>query len=355
MICKTSASERNHNKVNMIKIQNIAKYYHNRRFSISKLRPSLIRAIDDISFEINENETLGLVGESGCGKSTLGKVILRLTEPDSGNVFFNDIDITKLRQEEVRKLRPKMQMVFQDSYSSLNPRFTIGDIIAEPCDIHTNMTKAQKRERVLELLELVNLKAAHAARYSHELSEGQRQRVNIARALALNPRFIVCDEPISALDVSVQAQVVNLLKDLQLKLGLTYLFISHDLSMVRYISDRIAVMYLGKIVEFADSKELFENPLHPYTMSLISSIPIPDPKKERKRKPILLKSEASIHTAHHDGCIFYKRCPFGEDICGITKPEYNEVSPRHHVACHFAKSWEQSKIDFSCSLGAYTA
>jgi len=324
----------------MISLENISKHYKNTNSLLTFKRSAIIRAVDEVSLMINENETLGLVGESGCGKSTLGKVVLRLLEPTSGNVLFEGININSLKQEDLRKLRPKMQIVFQDSYSSMNPRFKIGDIIAEPCELHANMNKSQIKIRVLELLEMVGLNSNHASRYPHELSGGQRQRINIARALALNPKFVVCDEPISALDVSIQAQVVNLLRDLQQKLGLTYLFISHDLSMVKYISDRIAVMYLGKLIEMAKTTDLFENPLHPYTKSLISSIPIPNPRKERSRKAILLKGEAKNTTDKNEGCVFNARCPVANEKCLFIKPEFLEVMPKRFVACHYANYTE---------------
>ncbi len=320
----------------LVQIKNITKYFDVKRSFIKLKRSSVVRAVDDVSFAIHKNETLGLVGESGCGKSTLGRVILRLQEPTSGTLFYEDTNLNLLKPEELRRFRTKMQIVFQDSYSSLNPRHKIGEIIAEPMTIHTEMTYRQIRERIYELLNLVGLKPGHANRFPHEFSGGQRQRINIARTLALSPNFIVCDEPISALDVSIQAQVVNLLQDLQDKLGITYLFIAHDLSMVQHISNRIAVMYLGKIMELTSSDRLFDKPLHPYTQSLISAIPIPDPKKERMRKTVVLEGEVPSPVNPPAGCVFHTRCPVSDELCSREKPEYREIEPEHYVACHYA-------------------
>jgi oligopeptide transport system ATP-binding protein len=320
----------------MLQIVNLTKHFDSKSSFISLKSSPVVKAVDDVSFDIYKNETLGLVGESGCGKSTLGRVILRLQEPTSGSVIFEDTDLNTLKPEELRKFRTKMQIVFQDSYSSLNPRHKIGDIIAEPMTIHTAMTQREIRERIYELLNLVGLKPSHASRFPHEFSGGQRQRINIARTLALYPSFIICDEPISALDVSIQAQVINLLQDLQNKLGITYLFIAHDLSMVHHISDRIAVMYLGKIMELTGSDQLFSDPLHPYTQSLISAIPIPDPKRERNRKPIILEGEVPSPVNPPAGCVFHTRCPVADEICALKKPEYHEINKDHFVACHFA-------------------
>ncbi|MFP4267164.1 MAG: ABC transporter ATP-binding protein [Spirochaetaceae bacterium] len=320
----------------LVKIEHISKNFQLKKSFLSLGKIPVVRAVDNISFTIEEGETLGLVGESGCGKSTLGRVILRLYEPTSGTIRYGDTEITALKSEEMRRFRTKMQVIFQDSYSSLNPRHRVGDIIAEPMTIHTEMTYRQIKERIFELLELVGLKPMHAERFPHEFSGGQRQRINIARALALYPDFIVCDEPISALDVSIQAQVVNLLQDLQKKLGITYLFIAHDLSMVQHISDRIAVMYLGKMMELSDSEKLFENPLHPYTQSLISAIPIPNPKKERGRTHVILEGEVPSPVNPPSGCVFHTRCPLAEEICSQKEPEYREIEDRHYAACHFA-------------------
>ena len=310
-----------------------------------KTPEGIVHAVNGVSFTLDEGETLGVVGESGCGKSTLGRVILRLIEPTSGSVFYEDINVTLLKAEELRRFRTKMQIVFQDSYSSLNPRHKVGEIIAEPMTIHTDMSSKEIRNRIVELLNLVGLKPAYASRFPHEFSGGQRQRINIARTLALYPSFIVCDEPISALDVSIQAQVVNLLKDLQKKLGITFLFIAHDLSMVKHISDRIAVMYLGKIVELASSRDLFRNPLHPYTQSLISAIPIPDPKKERLRKPLVLEGEVPSPVNPPSGCVFHTRCPVSDDLCSREIPQYREINPNHFVSCHYAGKRIAAEID----------
>jgi oligopeptide transport system ATP-binding protein len=297
----------------------------------------MVKAVDGISFDMKQGETLGLVGESGCGKSTTGRAILQLHKPTSGKVFFENTDLTKISAEELRQLRPKMQMIFQDPYTSLNPRHSVGKIVGEPLVIHGVMSGQQLEDRVAQLLELVGMNPTFVHRYPHEFSGGQRQRIGIARAISLNPSFIVCDEPISSLDVSIQAQAVNLLQDLQEQLGLTYLFIAHNLSMVKHISHRIAVMYLGKMVEFTGRSALFDNPLHPYTQSLISAIPIPDPKVERKRHRIILEGEVPSPANPPKGCVFNTRCPLAIDTCFEAPPEYREVQPEHFVACHLVK------------------
>ena len=294
----------------------------------------VIRAVDNISFDIYRGETLALVGESGCGKSTAGLAILQLYKPTAGNILFNGIDLTQLKSGELRRMRREMQIIFQDPYSSLTPRKTIGQIVSEPLELFQIVHGKEKHDRVKHLLEIVGLSPKVVHRYPHEFSGGQRQRIGIARALALNPSFIVCDEPISALDVSVQAQVVNLLADLQKEFNLTYLFISHDLSMVDYISDRIAVMYLGKIVELADKENLNNNPLHPYTMALLSAIPIPDPVIEENRRRIILAGDLPSPANPPKGCYFNTRCPEVFEKCYQEEPKWKEITPGHWVACH---------------------
>jgi len=298
----------------------------------------LLKAVDGVSFEIKPGETLGLVGESGCGKSTTGRAVLQLHKPTAGRVWFGDTELTTLEAEPLRRLRPKMQMIFQDSYASLNPRHSVGKIVTEPLLIHRALSGPELKKHAAELLELVGLDPAFARRFPHEFSGGQRQRIGIARALALRPSFIVCDEPISALDVSIQAQIVNLLQDLQARLGLTYLFIAHDLSMVRYISNRVAVMYLGKVMELADREDLFKQPLHPYTQSLISAVPVPKPKLERKRKRVILRGELPSPANPPKGCVFNTRCPLAQTICFEAVPEYRQVLPGHFAACHLVSS-----------------
>jgi oligopeptide transport system ATP-binding protein len=297
-----------------------------------------VKAVDDVSFTIFEGETLGLVGESGCGKSTVGRSMLRLYEPTAGMVRIAGNDIAGAEAEALRKLRPAMQMVFQDPQASLNPRMTVASIISEPLDEHTTLTADEKRARVYELMDAVGLNRAFADRYPHEFSGGQRQRIGIARALALNPKFIVCDEPIAALDVSIQAQVVNLLEELQDRLGLTYLFISHDLSMVRHIADRVAVMYLGRIAELAPRDALYAHPLHPYTEALLSAVPEPDPTVEGRRKRIILKGDVPSPANPPPGCNFSTRCPKVMDICRRVNPALAEVEPGRMVACHLYRT-----------------
>jgi oligopeptide transport system ATP-binding protein len=293
-----------------------------------------IKAVDGVSFDIKTGETLGLVGESGCGKSTVGRALIRLYEPTAGSIMIDGQDIATLTPEALRLKRPTMQMVFQDPQASLNPRMTLSQIISEPLDEHTNWTEARKNERVYELMDAVGLNRRFANRFPHEFSGGQRQRIGIARALALNPKFIVCDEPIAALDVSIQAQVVNLLEDLQDRLGLTYLFISHDLSMVRHIADRVAVMYLGRIAELSPRDALFSRPLHPYAEALLSAVNEPDPVRAASRKRIILKGDVPSPANPPAGCNFSTRCPRVFDRCRVEKPDLIEVEPGRQVACH---------------------
>lgn len=297
----------------------------------------VLKAVDNINLNLKKGETLGLVGESGCGKSTVGRTIVRLYDPTEGKILFEGEDIAPLRGGKLKDYRRKMQMIFQDPYASLNPRMTVGDIIGEALDIHKLAVGGTRQQRVMELLTLVGMNTEHANRFPHEFSGGQRQRVGIARALAVNPQLIVCDEPISALDVSIQAQVVNLLKELQESLGLTYLFIAHDLSMVQYISDRVAVMYLGQIVELAESFELYENPLHPYTMGLMAAIPIADPVEAAKKERAALQGDVAGAIDPGPGCRFAPRCSLANELCRAQQPEYREVKPGHFTACHLVK------------------
>ncbi|MDA4848185.1 ABC transporter ATP-binding protein [Hoeflea poritis] len=299
-----------------------------------------IKAVDDISLDINESETLGLVGESGCGKSTAGRAVLRLYDITDGSITVDGTDISDVDKEKLRHLRPKMQMIFQDPQASLNPRMTVAGIIGEPLVEHMSLSRSERLERVYQLMDAVGLNRSFADRYPHEFSGGQRQRIGIARALALNPKFIVCDEPIAALDVSIQAQVVNLLEDLQEQFGLTYLFISHDLSMVRHIADRVAVMYLGKIVELAPRDDLYERPLHPYTQALLSAVPEPDPVREAERKHIILTGDVPSPSNAPIGCNFCTRCPRAEQICREIEPEFRQVEKGHYTACHFVGDTE---------------
>ncbi len=315
---------------NLVEIKHLKEYF-NVNVGFFKSRP--LKAVDDVSFSIKKGETLGLVGESGCGKTTVGRTILNLYKPTAGEIWY-DGKLIKT-DADIKEFRKKATMVFQDPYSSLNPRMTVSDIIGEPLDIHNLYnTKEERRERILELMGYVGLNSEHASRYAHEFSGGQRQRIGIARSLAVNPEFIVCDEPVSALDVSIQAQVINMFDELQDKLGLTYLFIAHDLLVVRHISDRIAVMYLGKLVELADAKEIYDHPIHPYSKSLLSSVPVPDPKIARANKRIILSGDIPSPLNAPSGCPFRTRCPHATPECAESMPELKELSSRHFVACH---------------------
>jgi oligopeptide transport system ATP-binding protein len=319
----------------LVRVENLTKHFPITQGIVVQRQIGAVKAVDNVSFDIREGETLGLVGESGCGKSTTGRTILQLYRPTSGKAYYQDQDLTTLKGEELRRMRRFMQIIFQDPYASLNPRLTVGDIIGEPLEVHrVEKSKKKRQERVQELLRLVGLNPYFINRYPHEFSGGQRQRIGVARALALQPKFIICDEPISALDVSIQAQVVNLLEKLQDEFGLTYLFIAHDLSMVRYISDRTAVMYLGKIVELAEREELYSHPLHPYTQALLSAVPVPDPVVEQTRQRIILTGDVPSPANPPSGCNFHPRCPVAQQVCREEEPEWREVSPSHWVACH---------------------
>ncbi len=315
---------------NLVEVKHLKEYFN---INVGMFRSKPLKAVDDVSFSIRRGETLGLVGESGCGKTTVGRTILHLYEPTDGQIFFDGKEIRT--KEDIRQFREKATMVFQDPYSSLNPRMTVSDIIGEPLDIHKVCKSREERsERILKLMDQVGLNSEHASRYAHEFSGGQRQRIGIARALALEPSFIVCDEPVSALDVSIQAQVINMFDELQEKMGLTYLFIAHDILVVRHISDRIAVMYLGKMVELADAAEIYDTPLHPYTRSLMSAVPQPDPKVARSNQRIVLSGDIPSPLNAPSGCPFRTRCPHAMEQCAESMPEFREVSPGHFVACH---------------------
>jgi oligopeptide transport system ATP-binding protein len=319
----------------LVRVENLTKHFPITQGIVVQRQIGAVQAVDNVSFDIREGETLGLVGESGCGKSTTGRTILQLHRPTSGKAYYQDQDLTTLKGEDLRRMRRFMQIIFQDPYASLNPRLTVGDIIGEPLEVHrVEKSKKKRRERVQELLRLVGLNPYFINRYPHEFSGGQRQRIGVARALARQPKCIICDEPISALDVSIQAQVVNLLEKLQDEFGLTYLFIAHDLSMVRYISDRTAVMYLGKIVELAEREELYSHPLHPYTQALLSAVPVPDPVVERTRQRMILTGDVPSPANPPSGCNFHPRCPLAEQVCQEEEPEWREASPDHWVACH---------------------
>ena len=323
----------------LLEVKNLQKYFPVRR-GVFRRTVGHVKAVDDVSFYIRGGETLGLVGESGCGKTTCGRTILRLIEPTAGQVLFHRdgdaVDVARLRGRQLKELRREMQIIFQDPYSSLNPRMTVGDIVGEPLVVHHVGRGREIRERVAELLEAVGLNPQYLKRYPHEFSGGQRQRIGIARALALEPKLIIADEPVSALDVSIQAQVLNILEDLQKQFGLTYLFIAHDLSVVKHISDRVAVMYLGKIVEMASNEDLFADPKHPYTEALMSAVPVPDPDFEMER--IILQGDVPSPVNPPSGCYFHPRCSYAKEVCSQAAPEFRDLGGEHYATCHFADS-----------------
>jgi peptide/nickel transport system ATP-binding protein/oligopeptide transport system ATP-binding protein len=329
LISKRNNAEEN-GKWDLVQVKNLVKYFPVRGGLFQRVL-AWVQAVDDVSFTVRQGETVGLVGESGCGKTTVGRTMLRLVEPTSGQVLFDGVEVFKLRGNELKGMRRNMQIIFQDPYASLDPRSPIGDSIAEGLKIHNIGDASQRFDTVIEMLRKVGLEDYHARRYPHEFSGGQRQRIGIARALALRPKFIIADEPVSALDVSIQSQVLNILKDLQAEFGLTYLFIAHNLSVVEHISDRVAVMYLGKMVEMADRDELFRNPLHPYTQALMSAIPVPDPTLKRER--IILQGDVPSPLNPPSGCRFHPRCPVAFDHCAVQEPVLKEVSPDHWTAC----------------------
>ena len=317
-------------KDNLVEVKNLKEYFN---INTGMFRSKPLKAVDDVSFAIKRGETLGLVGESGCGKTTVGRTLLHLYKPTAGEIWFDGKQVVS--KKDILEYRSKTAMVFQDPYSSLNPRMTVSDIIGEPLDVHKlYANKAERQEKILELMSKVGLNSEHANRYAHEFSGGQRQRIGIARALATSPEFVVCDEPVSALDVSIQAQVINMFDELQDQMGLTYLFIAHDLLVVRHISDRIAVMYLGKMVEMADAKEIYDHPLHPYSKSLMSAVPLPDPIKARENQRIVLSGDIPSPLNAPSGCPFRTRCPYATEQCAQEMPEFKEHSSGHFVACH---------------------
>lgn len=340
----TQESRNNGNK--LLEVKNLRKYFPIKKGLLQRQVGS-IRAVDDVSFYINEGETLGLVGESGCGKTTTSRCVLRAVEPTSGEILFRTkdggtVDVSEMQHSQLRSLRREMQLIFQDPFSSLNPRMTLQDIVGEPLLVNGIGNKREREERVVELLELVGLRPEYRRRFPHAFSGGQRQRIGIARALALNPRLVVADEPVSALDVSVQAQVLNLLLDLQNELNLTYLFVAHDLSVVKHISDRVAVMYVGKLVEMAPTEKLFATPKHPYTSALLSAVPEPDPRRKSKR--VILQGEVANPANPPTGCYFHPRCAYATDVCRTEAPQLTEIGPEHFVSCHRAKELELAGV-----------
>ena len=341
MSMDTSRVGGNNGKEVLVRVEGLKKYFPITKGIVIQRQVGAVKAVDGISFEIIRGETLGLVGESGCGKSTTGRTLLQLYRPTEGDVYFEEDNLAELKGNPLRRMRRRMQMIFQDPYASLNPRMTVGNIIGEPLEVHNVASGKERRDRVQDLLALVGLNPYFVNRYPHEFSGGQRQRIGVARALALQPDFIVCDEPISSLDVSIQAQVVNLLEELQDRLDLTYLFIAHDLSMVRHISDRMAVMYLGKLVELADRDEIYLNPLHPYTQALMSAVPVPDPEVEEKRQRIILEGDLPSPANPPQGCNFNTRCPVAIETCFEVEPGFIEIKPGHFCACHLVQPQRQ--------------
>jgi oligopeptide transport system ATP-binding protein len=332
----------------LIQVRDLEMHFPVTKGIILQRQVGAVKAVDGVSFNIKKGETLGLVGESGCGKSTTGRAILQLYRPTAGSVIFQGTDLTKLKGEELRRMRRKVQMIFQDPYASLNPRMTVGDIIGEPIKVHGLRQGKEVRTRVQELLQLVGLNPYFINRYPHEFSGGQRQRIGVARALAVEPEFVVCDEPVSALDVSIQAQIINLLEDLQDRLGLTYLFIAHGLAVVKHISDRVAVMYLGKVVELAEGSKLYSMPMHPYTQALLSAVPIPDPKVEKRRKRIILEGDVPSPLNPPSGCHFHTRCPIAIEKCKVEEPPFLDYGGGHFAACWRARE----SIDLLPGAGA---
>ncbi len=318
----------------ILQVRHLKKYFPIRKGGIFSRETLVVKAVDDVSFDVSRGKTLGLVGETGSGKTTVGRTIIHLYEPTDGQIIFDGTDITHFNEEQMRKVRKEIQMIFQDPYASLDPRLTVEEIVTEPMEIHNLYTPEERRKRARELLNIVGLSPEHLNRFPHEFSGGQRQRIGLARALAVEPKFIICDEPVSALDVSIQAQIINTFEDMQEKFGLTYLFISHDIAMVKHISENIAVMYLGKIMENAPSSEIYKHPLHPYTQGLMAAVPIPDPKIEKKRTKVTLQGDISSNINLPTGCRFRPRCPYAMKICEEVEPDLIEVEKDHSVACH---------------------